>query len=346
MWKGKDVATSNDNNMINASKTMDDNSFNSGSSIMPRSSTNTVKPSVPEIPVKDLSYKETTDGIIITNYNKPKIEYALKPIFKNNCYEYVIYAKDVIKGNVSNIVFYTSKPKLKDLTGDKISDSLYKYTLKINFVQGSANGSDLIAMVFPKGGGDGWTIGYAGKYGEKLHSEKIEIDIPKNEFVDKDMILQGYKESKLLKIPDVINGKPVVGIGDDAFYSKYIDGIVLPNKLKFIGKNAFRENMISTINLPNTLKDIDTRAFSNNYLTTIEIPDGVQTIGLYAFSYNELESVSIPNSVTTIKTSEYQPTFGNRDAKRDILNVTMPEKFKNIKSNLFYSFNDIKFNLI
>jgi BspA type Leucine rich repeat region (6 copies) len=83
-----------------------------------------------------------------------------------------------------------------------------------------------------------------------------------------------------LTIPATINGLPVTGIGDDAFFGSWdLTSVIIGNSVTSIGYEAFAE----CINL-----------------TNISILASVTCIGDFAFADSSLTSVTIPNSVTSI----------------------------------------------
>ena len=84
-----------------------------------------------------------------------------------------------------------------------------------------------------------------------------------------------------LKVPTMLGGCIVTGIGDSAFYwCSSLTSVVIPEGVTSIGGSAFS---------------------GCSSLTSVVIPEGVTTIGDYAFYYcRSLTSVVIPESVTTI----------------------------------------------
>ena len=105
---------------------------------------------------------------------------------------------------------------------------------------------------------------------------------------------------KAIIIPSEINGIKVTGIATDAFRSKGLTSVVIPNSVTSIGINAFLSNQLTSVEIPNSVTSIGINAFYINQLTSVEIPNSVTSIGNYAFATNKLTSVVIPNSVTSI----------------------------------------------
>lgn len=105
------------------------------------------------------------------------------------------------------------------------------------------------------------------------------------------VIISGFDKTKpleegLLKIPNTINGKSVVGIGTLAFaYSASIERVIIPA----------------------SIKEISTLAFCGcQNLATLEFEEGIEIIGERSFSLCPLKSdVFIPKSVREIGTSAF-----------------------------------------
>jgi len=83
-----------------------------------------------------------------------------------------------------------------------------------------------------------------------------------------------------LTIPSTIHGLPVTCIGDDAFKSKSMTSVIIPDSITTIDVGAF---------------------CSCGYLTNVAIPNRVTSIGGWAFfGCSSLTSVAIPESVNAI----------------------------------------------
>ena len=104
-------------------------------------------------------------------------------------------------------------------------------------------------------------------------------------------------------IPDVYQGKKVVGIKDKAFRGSNIRSVEIPDSVTSIGDGAFYEcRSLTSITIGSNVTSIGNEAFYNcRSLTSITIPNSVTSIGNYAFSYcSSLTSITLPNSVTSI----------------------------------------------
>lgn len=99
-------------------------------------------------------------------------------------------------------------------------------------------------------------------------------------------------------IPDTIDGKPVISIGERAFYNnKKIKSIILPETLKTINDHAFSGcTSISRITIPKSVIKIGNSAFSPcNNLSAVYIASTDISVDNYAFSnsYNRKVELTI-----------------------------------------------------
>ena len=220
VWKGKDVAISNDNNMTTAGKTMDDNSFNNDSSIgestipggedttNPVASHEEVDCSLVENPddLADYEYEEITvhreniHGIKITKYKGSK-----KDIIIPSC----IDGKKVVE--IGDYVFCDLK-----LTSVKLPKYLYSI----------------------------------GEYAFKGNEFK-EIDIPDTV---KEIGMAGFYKCKLekIKIP-----KSMEVIVEDAFARNELKEVILHNNVKYLYGSPFGGNKLESIIIPDSVIEMD-----------------------------------------------------------------------------------------
>ena len=115
-----------------------------------------------------------------------------------------------------------------------------------------------------------------------------------------------------LTIPDEVDGKPVTGIADSAFYGlTNLKTVTLPDTITTIGNNAFADcTSLESINIPSSVTSIGEKAFSGCWaLPSITIPDSVTSIGESAF-YDclKLASVTLPENsqFTTISVTLFE----------------------------------------
>ncbi len=133
-------------------------------------------------------------------------------------------------------------------------------------------------------------------------------------------------------IPKIVNGVPIIAIGDEAFYNRAnLTNIMVPDSVTSIGDKAFSDcESLTNITIPNSVKNIGDYAFLRcTSLTSITIPNSVISIGSYAFSYcTSLTSIEIPNSVTSIG----RDVFSNC---KSLASITIPNSVTSIGSYAF-----------
>ena len=111
-----------------------------------------------------------------------------------------------------------------------------------------------------------------------------------------------------LILPTMYNDRPVISIGDKAFYEKtHFTFIKFPKYLKTIGIDAFYGSFLNEIIFNEGLQSIGKDAFKDNvYVSKIVFPSTLTTIGNWAFKWvglraqQHISSIFIPNSVTEI----------------------------------------------
>ena len=130
---------------------------------------------------------------------------------------------------------------------------------------------------------------------------------------DDEMTITGYNgPGGVVTVPAMINGLPVVAIGERAFFDKdSITSIVLPEGIVSIGIQAF---------------------LSCDGLTGFTLPDSVISIGQNAFAYcNNITQIHIPANVSTIETLAFAAMNGLTQFTVDPLNTN----FRTIDGVLF-----------
>ena len=100
-------------------------------------------------------------------------------------------------------------------------------------------------------------------------------------------------------IPEQIEGKAVVAIGDSVFNGKLLTSVTLPSTLKSIGNFAFHSNYLTNLILPSNLTDIGNYAFNSNQIGTLTLPDSINNVGVEAFAQNNLTFIYLPNKDVT-----------------------------------------------
>ena len=108
--------------------------------------------------------------------------------------------------------------------------------------------------------------------------------------------IAGYTcENKIISIPREINGVTITEIGVDAFKSKNLVGVTIPNSIKKIWYTAFNENQLTNLVIKDGIESIEAGAFAENQLTVVEIPSSITSISQTAFSANQTEMKVIIN---------------------------------------------------
>jgi hypothetical protein len=171
-----------------------------------------------------------------------------------------------------------------------------------------------------------------------------------------DVTITGYTgASRVVTIPETINGLSVTSIGQNAFQNKTsLFSVTIPNSVTSIGDFAFFGcSGLTSLTIPNRLTSIADYAFRGcGRLTSVTIPNSVTSIGRQAFyACTGLTSVTIPNSVTSIGDSAFQDctgltsvTIGNSVTSigsvaffgcSGLISVTIPNSVTSIGSNAF-----------
>lgn len=98
----------------------------------------------------------------------------------------------------------------------------------------------------------------------------------------------------------------VLDIRNNAFASKRLTSVTIPNGVTTIEFGAFSGNQLTSLTIPNSVTTTGDLAFRSNLLTNVTIPNSVTTIGNLEFSNNQITSVNISNSVTSIKGNAFR----------------------------------------
>lgn len=142
--------------------------------------------------------------------------------------------------------------------------------------------------------------------------------------------LLGFKLKELLRydilikelvIPNKINGKNIIAIGEKAFSNLELVSVVLPNSVKKIGREAFIASDIGKLRLGDNVEVIEAGAFSENKIKKINFPNTLLELGDEAFSYNELSKVKFPERLEKIG----KKTFEQNELKKVYLNQELQE---------------------
>lgn len=134
-----------------------------------------------------------------------------------------------------------------------------------------------------------------------------------------------------ISIPSVINGYPVVAIGDYSFYyEEDLKQVSLPNGVTIIGAHAFeRCGSLLSMMLPNSVTEIGESAF--NYCTSlngINIPDGVARIERETFFATGISCLRLPPNLVSIGESAF-------NGCEFLTQIKIPSCVTDIASNAF-----------
>lgn len=116
--------------------------------------------------------------------------------------------------------------------------------------------------------------------------------------------ITGYTaDNSEIRVPAFIDGRPVTGIGIDAFSDVYAERIILPEGIQVIYPDAFSSNLtLKNVLLPSTLEVIYNASFGDcSALTEITIPEKLTEIRLGVFqNCTSLFRAELPDGLTVI----------------------------------------------
>jgi len=139
--------------------------------------------------------------------------------------------------------------------------------------------------------------------------------------------------SKDVVIPQTITvagvPKPVISIGEKAFWNKALTSVVMPDTVTYVGTQSFQSNKLTTIKISKAMKTIGFAAFNANLLTEVSIPDSVTTIESAAFGQNKIATLKLSKNLTSIG--------GTAFADNLITSVVLPSGVKTLESQVFYN---------
>jgi hypothetical protein len=136
-------------------------------------------------------------------------------------------------------------------------------------------------------------------------------------------------QNDIVIIPDHINMRPVIGIGENAFRDCLAKEVILPNKLQYIKDKAFYEcRNLKKVEWSNNLISLGKYAFAKTELETICFPKNLLTISEGCFSEcRSLQTVKLNNELRSIEKDAFESTA--------IESVEIPENVKSIGENAF-----------
>lgn len=130
-------------------------------------------------------------------------------------------------------------------------------------------------------------------------------------------------------------------ISEKAFQNCSFESVTLTN-VTYIGNYAFDSNPIKGIILPNTLEGIGGLAFRNSKLKSINIPKNVKTIGVGAFYWNRLlTSITVDpdnnyfcSQDNLLMSADKKILYTYPGGKTDV-NISIPSTIEEIKADAF-----------
>ncbi len=135
-----------------------------------------------------------------------------------------------------------------------------------------------------------------------------------------------------ITLPTSIDGRPVTGVGTDAFKAvKNLKSVVIPEGYTYIAQSAFWGcDGLTEVTLPNTVTKIDKLAFSACVnLTKVNFSNKLEIIDDYAFAYcDKLATIQLPDSLTAIGVG----AFFDCDS---LVSVAIPASVKSIAKGAF-----------
>ena len=142
--------------------------------------------------------------------------------------------------------------------------------------------------------------------------------------------------SGVLEIPATYQGKPVTGIGYEAFSGRtdIAGSVVIPDGVTSIERSAFSGcSALTEITIPDGVTSIDKYAFYRcSALETVELSDASQlaSIGIRAFEdCSVLKSINIPDGVTKIDCAAFSGCSF-------LQSIAIPEGVTTIEAGTFY----------
>ena len=142
-----------------------------------------------------------------------------------------------------------------------------------------------------------------------------------------------------LKIPSVINGKPVVGFADGALMDTH-DGhaasIIVPESVVYIGEEAFAGTSVPIV-FKGKISYIGEGAFKNcGALESITLDEGIDSIPFMAFyECSSLKTINLPEGITTIDENAFEGCTSMKT-------VVLPSTLTSIQDSAFLKCDALK----
>ena len=154
-------------------------------------------------------------------------------------------------------------------------------------------------------------------------------------------IIRLLETSTVVKVPEEIEGKPVVELGDGCFSGMgQLENVILPNTLKKIGRMAFSTcRHLKTLILPDSVEELGSHMLSDTSVTSLKLPNNLKAVPPSAFSYcQSLKKVELNEGLLSIGAHAFNRTRVGEDEP-----LIIPDSVKEIAPGAFYTFiGDIK----
>lgn len=152
-------------------------------------------------------------------------------------------------------------------------------------------------------------------------------------------------DKELIVVPNMIDGKEVIGIGVNAYKSCIgVERVVISEGIQYISDGAFAGCVrLKSISIPNSVSTIGNRdgrngTFSNTSIENVDLPYGINYLGKCTFrECNLLKSINLPNSIIEID----DMCFSNC---KSLERVKLPDKINIIGNAAFaqcYNINNL-----
>ena len=143
----------------------------------------------------------------------------------------------------------------------------------------------------------------------------------------------GFNEFEVgeeLVIPETINRKPVIGVGQSAFENMTFYKVVLPYSIKWLGSKAFKGcRSLREINLPDRIRRIDDECFMETGLRRFCVPQEVRVIPTRCCcDCRNLKTVILHEGITEVSFNAFMFTA--------ITKIVLPESVQFVKGSALY----------
>lgn len=143
------------------------------------------------------------------------------------------------------------------------------------------------------------------------------------------MTVTGYKaQSPKVRIPDKIEGEPVVGVN---LKDSTITEIIMPDTVK---RAVLNKTCLQYANYPLSLDTNE--AFNGSAIEAIYIPKGITAIPSSAFkNCSSLKTINLPEGITAIPDSAFENC-------RSLQTINLPDTLTSLEHSCFYNCNSLK----